>query len=63
MALMILLSRDPWTAYFRAFTECYLIGCLIMTSRPAARWATQSMFAGCVLAWAGVWAISAHTLW
>jgi hypothetical protein len=63
MALMILLSRDPWTAYFRAFTECYLIGCLIVASRPAARWANQTMFAGCGLAWAGIWAISARTLW
>jgi hypothetical protein len=63
MALMVLLSRDPWTAYFRAFTECYLIGCLIIACKPTARWASQTMFAGCALAWMGVWAISAHTLW
>ena len=63
MALMILLSSDPWTSYFRSFTECYLIGCLIMACSPPARWASQIMFAGCLLAWAGAWAISAHTLW
>jgi hypothetical protein len=63
MALMVLLSWEPWTAYFRAFTECYLIGCLIMACRPPTRWASQMMFAGCLLAWVGAWAISAHTLW
>lgn len=63
MALMVLLSSKPWTAYFRSFTECYLIGCLIMACSPPTRWASQMMFAGCLLAWVGAWAISAHSLW
>jgi hypothetical protein len=63
MALMALLSSDPWTSYFRSFTECYLIGCLILASRPPPRRASQMMFAGCLLTWVGAWAMSAHAVW
>jgi hypothetical protein len=63
MALMVLLSADPWTAYFRAFTECDIIGCLILACRPPSRSACQILFAGCLLAWVGAWAISAHAVW
>jgi hypothetical protein len=63
MALMVLLSADPWTAYFRAFTECYIIGCLIVACRPPSRSASQILFAGCLPAWVGAWSISAHAVW
>lgn len=63
LALMSVLSAGgPWidpTAYFRAFTECYVIGCLLPTSRlpPNAGW--HIMLAGGAAAWLGAWFLAA----
>ncbi|HEY3847970.1 MAG TPA: hypothetical protein VGL95_12745 [Acetobacteraceae bacterium] len=62
-ALMSLLTAGgPWVdrnAYFRAFTECYVVGCLVLGVRPPPRWLTWLMFAGGTLALLGAWVLSA----
>lgn len=61
-ALMSLLTAGgPWvdrTAYFRAFTECYVVGCLVLGVRPAPRWLTWLMIAGGALALLGAWGMA-----
>jgi hypothetical protein len=44
--------------YFRAFTECYVVGCLVLGARPLPRWLTWSMCAGGTLAFAGAWVLT-----
>jgi hypothetical protein len=57
IALMSLLTAGgPWVdrnAYFRAFTECYVVGCLVLGLRPPARWLVRLMLAGGTLALLG----------
>jgi hypothetical protein len=66
MMLMTMLSADgPLDgppSYFRAFTECFAIGCLIIALRPPQRWVSMTMFAGCAVAGLGLWALSFYTL-
>jgi hypothetical protein len=61
MALMSVLNAGgPWvnpTAFFRAFTECYVIGSLVQAAQPPPRWLMWIMFAGCAVALLGVWRI------
>lgn len=61
-ALMSMLTAaGPWidqTAYFRAFTECYAVGCLVLAVRPAPRWLTRLMLAGAALALLGAWVLT-----
>jgi hypothetical protein len=56
-ALMMLLT-SPWvqTAFLRAFSECFVVGCLIVASRPPRLWAGLALVAGCALAAAASWA-------
>jgi hypothetical protein len=62
MVLMSLLTEaGPWTeptGYFRAFTECYVVGCLLVALRPPSVWVSKMMFAGCAVACVGAWAIA-----
>lgn len=66
MLLMTMLLADgPLIgpqSYFRAFTECFVVGCLIIALRPPARWVSQVMFAGCAVGWLGACALSFYTL-
>jgi len=62
VALMSLLTADgPWidqTAFFRAFTECYVVGCLVLAVRPVPRWLTWLILAGGALAFLGAWVLT-----
>jgi hypothetical protein len=66
MLFMTMLSADgPLVgppSYFRAFTECFVIGCPIIALRPPSRWVSMTMFAGCAAACLGAWALSFYTL-
>jgi len=56
-----LTAGGPWiepTAYFRAFTECYVVGCLLLALRPMPRWLAATGFAGGALALIGAWGLS-----
>jgi len=61
-ALMSMMTADGgWvdrTGYFRAFTECYVVGCLIIAARPVPRWLTWLMLAGSGLAFLGAWVLT-----
>jgi hypothetical protein len=61
-ALMSMMSAGGgWvdrTGYFRAFTECYIVGCLVLALRPVPRWLTRLMLAGGALAFLGVWVLT-----
>ena len=63
LALMSLLSAaGPWidpTAYFRAFTECYVIGCLLTTRHLPPNAGRHIMLAGGAAAWLGAWFLAA----
>lgn len=56
-ALMSLLTAGgPWVdrnAYFRAFTECYVLGCIVLGLRPPPRWLTRLLIAAGALALLG----------
>jgi hypothetical protein len=53
-----LTANGPWiesTAYFRAFTECYLVGSLIPAARPTPGWRSWVLVAGGVAVWLVAW--------
>jgi hypothetical protein len=56
-ALMMSLSASgPWvgpTAYFRAFTECFVVGSLILFWRPYPKWLLPLAFVVLALLWIG----------
>ncbi len=62
LALMSMLAAGgPWvdrTAYFRAFTECYVVGCLVLGLRPVPRWLLWFLMAGGALAFFGAWGMA-----
>jgi len=62
LALMSLMTaRGGWvdqTGYFRAFTECYVVGCLVLAVRPVPRWVAWIMLAGAALALLGAWVLA-----
>ena len=66
MLLMTMLSADGPLAgpesYFRVFTECFVVGCLILALRAPSRWVSMTMFAGSVVAGLGAWALNLHNL-
>jgi hypothetical protein len=66
VALMsTLTARGPWiepTAYFRAFTECYIVGCLILGLR-APRLVGGITLIGGAVAFVGAWGLSFLQLW
>jgi hypothetical protein len=66
MLLMTMLREDgPLIgpeSYFRVFTECFVVGCLILALRPPSRWVNMTMFAGSVVAGLGAWALNLHNL-
>jgi hypothetical protein len=63
LALMSVLSAGgPWidpTAYFRAFSECFVVGCLVAGVWSASRRWELAMFAGGAMAWLGAWWLTA----
>lgn len=62
-ALMTLLTA-PWvqTAFLRAFSECFVVGCLIVASRPPPLWIGRALIVCCALAAAASWAIRVEGL-
>jgi hypothetical protein len=62
IGLMSLLSANgPWiepAGYFRAFTECYLVGLLILALAPPSKLQARILLGGCVLSFAGAWLIA-----
>jgi hypothetical protein len=62
-ALMSLLTAGgPWidaNGFFRAFTECFVVGCFVLATRPPSRWLAAVMFAGESLALCGALVLSA----
>ena len=63
VALMTMLTT-AWvqTAFLRAFSECFVVGCLIIASRPPPQWIGRTLVLGCAMAAVGSWAISVETL-
>jgi hypothetical protein len=61
LLLMSLLSAGgSWinpAGYFRAFTECYVVGCLLPMP-VARRWVAWGLLAGAVVAFAGAWVLT-----
>jgi hypothetical protein len=64
IALMTMLNT-AWvqTSFLRAFSECFVVGCLIVASRPPPQWLGQALVIGCAIAAAGSWVICVETLW
>jgi hypothetical protein len=62
IGLMSLLSADgPWiepAGYFRAFTECYLVGMLILALVPPSKLQARVLLAGGGLSMVGAWLIA-----
>jgi len=62
LALMsTLTARGPWvepTAYFRAFTECYIVGYLVLGHQRAPRLLAGIMLIGGAVASIGAWGLS-----
>jgi hypothetical protein len=59
--MSLLTANGPWVdrnAYFRAFTECYVVGCLVLGARPPPRWLTCLMIAGGTLASLGAFVVT-----
>ncbi len=57
MALMSVLAADgPWVepiAFLRAFTECWVVGCLLLDDRFAESWLVRPAFAVLAVIWVG----------
>jgi hypothetical protein len=62
-ALMAMLT-NPWvqTAFLRAFSECFVVGCLIIAARPPPPWFGRGLIVAGAMAAAGSWAICVKTL-
>jgi len=62
-ALMTMLAT-AWvqTSFLRAFSECFIIGCLIIASQPPPQWIGRALVSGCAFAAAGSWAICVESL-
>jgi hypothetical protein len=62
LVLMSLLTAGgPWVdrnAYFRAFTECYVLGCLILAAAPPRNWITFMLVAGATGPYLGAWVLT-----
>ena len=62
LALMSLLTASgPWVdrnAYFRTFTECYVVGCLLLAVRPPPLWLTLLTLAGATGPYLGAWVLT-----
>jgi hypothetical protein len=57
--MMCLTAAGPWsdpTAYFRAFTECFVVGSLILFTQPQSKVLRGLVLAGAALLWIGAWA-------
>lgn len=63
LALMSMLSAGgPWiepAAYFRAFTECYVVGCLLAGAWAPSRAVSLAVFGGGAMTWIGGWFLAA----
>jgi len=61
-ALMSLLTAGgPWidpTGYFRAFTECYVVGCLVLGVRPMPKWLRWTLIAGAAVSLICAWVLA-----
>jgi hypothetical protein len=56
--MMCLAAGGPWidpTAYFRAFTECFVLGSFILFSEPQSKFLRNLVFVGIALLWVGAW--------
>ena len=62
--VLMMLLTGPWaqTAFLRAFSECFVVGCLIIASRPPPLSIARALIIGCALAAAGSWAVFFGTL-
>jgi hypothetical protein len=59
--MLLLTAQGPWideTAYFRAFTECYVIGCLLAGVPPATSWMRRMTVPGAALGMIGAWVLA-----
>jgi hypothetical protein len=61
---LIMLLTGPWvqTAFLRAFSECFVVGCMILASRPPPLWLARVLMIACALAVSGSWAIRVEAL-
>ena len=58
LALLMILLTGPWidpVSYFRAFTECFAVGVLLLARFPLAPWLTR--------AWCGMGAVASGVAW
>jgi hypothetical protein len=59
--MSLLTAEGPWvdeTAYFRAFAECYVAGCLLAGVLPATAWMRWLTVRGAALALTGAWVLA-----
>jgi hypothetical protein len=59
--ISLLTAGGPWidqTAYFRAFTECFVVGCLVAAVRPVPRWSQWLFLVAEALMMIGAWGLA-----
>jgi hypothetical protein len=60
LALLMMLLTGPWidpVSYFRAFTECFVVGALLLAWRPMRPWLSQAFTGAGVLTFAFTWGL------
>jgi len=58
LVLLMTLLTTAWApmAFLRAFSECFVIGCLIVALRPPSLWTGRALIISCAIASAASWA-------